>query len=274
MPKTVKRKVDKYADLEEDQGGIITMLITFVVMMVVAALICTIVWKVTHKEPRAQIGNMQVQVSPSWSETLVAEDELSHAQSNDTEKEVEPINGDTDMVFEAVDEEVTAKDAAIIRIQPDTEGIITIAGQLRNGQILRRTGINKETGWSRVIFNGGECFIISYYLTTDKNYKAEAPANPDNRVTTADGYIISFTDCEEIVTVATQEYVNLRTEPSTTQGKATISAQLKAGLTAKRTGISKDSGWSRVEFNGLVLYVVSKYVTVVSDGTVTGESEE
>ena len=60
--------------------------------------------------------------------------------------------------------------------------------------------------------------------------------------------------------------VNLRTEPSTAQGSNTVSAQLKTGLTARRTGISIDSGWSRVEFNGLVLYVVTSFVHPVEDG--------
>lgn len=267
MPKKVREKADSYSELEEEQGSFLNMLITFAILIAITALICTIVWKVTHKTPRTELGNVQVPVSPSLSETLVSEDEVGqHGATDDLEMDKDPINGDANMAFEAVDEDVTAKDVAIIRILPSTDGIYTVAGQLRNGQFLKRTGVNKETGWSKVIFNGQEGYAITSYLTADKDYKTKAPANPDNRVTTADGYIILFRDCEEYVTVAStvQGGVNLRTEPSTTQGKATVSAQLNPGLTAKRTGISIDSGWSRVEFNGLVLYAVTNFVQEVS----------
>ncbi|MBQ1849289.1 MAG: hypothetical protein II139_02855 [Lachnospiraceae bacterium] len=269
----VKKQKENYAELEEEQSGIVQMLITFTAMIAVAALICTVVWKVTHKGPRADFGKAVVEVDNEISGSLADETDANPTAA-EAEIEKDPINGDANMVFEAVDEDVTAKDAAIIRILPDTEGITSVAGQLRNGQFLKRIGINKDTGWSKVLYNGQEGYIISYYLTTDKDYKAEEPANPDNRVTTMDGYVILFRDCNDIVTVATQEYVNLRTEPSTSQGKTTISAQLKSGLTARRTGVSIDSGWSRVEFNGLELYVVTKYIKEVSGATVPDDDDE
>ncbi len=263
MPGKNRERAENYSEFEEDQGGFVNMLITFAILVAVAALICTIVWKTTHKEPRTQIGNVEVPVSPSLSETLVAEDELGNQSASSDFAEKDPVNGDSSMAFEAVDEDVTAKDAAVIRIQPSTEGITTVAGQLRNGQFLKRVGINRETGWSKVIFDGNECYAISYLLTTDRDYKTKEPEDPDNRVMTSDGYVVIFRDCDELVT--TEDYVNLRTEPSTAQGKATVSAQLKSGLTARRTGISIDSGWSRVEFNGLVLYVVTNFVKDVTE---------
>lgn len=264
MPGKYREKADAYSEMEEEQGGILTMMITFAVLVIITALICFIVWKTTHKEPKADIGNVQVPVSPSISETLVATDDIP-GQGGDGEMaaEMDPISGDANMAFEAVEEDVTAKDAAIIRILPDTEGITTVAGQLRNGQFLKRVGINKETGWSKVIFNGQEGYAISYMLTTDRDYKTKEPDNPNNRVATADGYIILFRDCDDVVTA--QQNVNLRTEPSTAQGSSTVSAQLTAGLTAQRTGISIDSGWSRVEFNGLVLYVATSYLQEVGE---------
>ena len=39
--------------------------------------------------------------------------------------------------------------------------------------------------------------------------------------------------------------------------------QLKNGDTAIRTGINEDVGWSRVEYQGQVLYCVSSYLEVV-----------
>ena len=267
-PKKVKEKFDKSYLIDDDQGSFLNLLITFAGLILFTIIVCTIVWKTTHKTPRPQLGNVDVSISQNVNETLVAEDELGqHGVSGDDYNiEVPPVNGSTDMTFDAVDEDVTAKDAAIIRIVPDTDGITTVAGQLRNGQFLKRIGINKDTGWSKVLYDGQEAYVISYLLTTDKNYQSKEPSDPDNRVATMDGYIILFADCDDVVTIASSENVttvNLRTEPSTTQGKSTISAQLTAGLTVRRTGISIDSGWSRVEFNGLVLYVVTKFVQEV-----------
>ena len=59
MPRQVREKADNYADLEEDQGGLLSMLITFFALIAITALICTIIWKVTHKEPRAELGKVQ-----------------------------------------------------------------------------------------------------------------------------------------------------------------------------------------------------------------------
>ena len=94
--------------------------------------------------------------------------------------------------------------------------------------------------------------------------ESDAQASNLNRVTTQDGRVIIFTDCDEMVTP--KEYVNLRTEPSTSQGEATVGCTLNHGETAHRTGISEEMGWSRVEYNDQILYVVSSFVTVVTDG--------
>lgn len=258
MPGKYRDKNEAYVEAE-DQGSLRVMLITFLVMVAFAAIVCSIVWKVTHKESKPDISNVQVPVTPSITETLVqVADGEEGTTEEETENEQDPVSGDASMFFEKVDENVTAKDAAIIRILPDTEGITTVAGQLRHGQFLKRVGINRETGWSKVIFNGQEGYAVSYMLTTDRDYVQKEPDDPDNRVTTSDGYIILFRDCDDDVTAKVD--VNLRTEPSTSQGANTVSAQLRTGLSAKRTGVSIDSGWSRVEFNGLVLYVVTSFV--------------
>ena len=86
-----------------------------------------------------------------------------------------------------------------------------------------------------------------------------ATADP-NRVPTKDGRVIVFMDCDDFVTP--KEYVNLRLEPSTSEGNATIHCRLNYGETVHRTGISEDSGWSRVEKDGVVCYVVTSLVYV------------
>ena len=56
--------------------------------------------------------------------------------------------------------------------------------------------------------------------------------------------------------------MNLRLEPSTSEGNATIHCRLNYGETVHRTGISEDSGWSRVEKDGVVCYVVTSLIYV------------
>lgn len=68
-----------------------------------------------------------------------------------------------------------------------------------------------------------------------------------------------FTPVSETVTA--KELTNLRTEPSY---DAEIAAILANGDTATRTGIS-DSGWSRLEYSGQVLYAITSYLTADLD---------
>ena len=68
---------------------------------------------------------------------------------------------------------------------------------------------------------------------------------------------MDFTEVSEQVTAKIE--VNLRDIPS--QGDdSTVVCKLTNGQFAVRTGISA-SGWSRVEYNGQVLYAVSSYLT-------------
>lgn len=94
-------------------------------------------------------------------------------------------------------------------------------------------------------------------------FETETPASNQNRVTTQEGRVIIFTECDDMITP--KEYVNLRTEPSTSQGEATVGCMLNNGEMAHRTGISEEMGWSRVEYNDQILYVVTSYVNVVKD---------
>lgn len=67
--------------------------------------------------------------------------------------------------FGAVNENVTAKDAVNLRTLPsvtheDSKVIVKIA----NGEVVIRTGINTEVGWSRVEYNGQTLYCISSYV--------------------------------------------------------------------------------------------------------------
>lgn len=173
----------------------------------------------------------------------------------------EPVSADEAMDFTECNDTITAKDVTNLRSAPSTLDEGNIVSQLHNGDTLLRTGINETMGWSRLEYNGQVVYAVNNYLTTDLNYKPPVMAGNPNRVTTKDERVIIFTDHDDQITP--KEYVNLRTEPSTSEGDATVRCQVKNGEVLHRTGYSADSGWSRVEYNGEVLYVVSSMVYAV-----------
>ena len=157
------------------------------------------------------------------------------------------------MTFGDVNETVTAKDVSNLRSTPYTGDEGNVVGQLKNGETLVRTGRNDSTGWSRLEYNGQTVYAVSAYLTTDLTYKTYP-----NRVSTQDGRVIVFTDCDDYITP--KDLINLRTEPSTSEGESTVRTQVRNGTNLHRTGYSEGSGWSRVEYNGEILYAVTSYV--------------
>lgn len=72
---------------------------------------------------------------------------------------------------------------------------------------------------------------------------------------------MTFDAVDEYVTA--KDVTNLRSEPSTDQGELTVVTQLSNGQNAHRTGINPATGWSRLEYNGQVVYAVSQYLTAV-----------
>ena len=114
---------------------------------------------------------------------------------------------------------------------------------------MTRIGIGSN-GWSQVDYNGQTLYAISSYLTTDMGYVQTAP---DTSV---------YTEVNESVTPKIE--CNLRSEPST-QSDDTIVAVIKNGDVVTRTGINPNTGWSRLEYNGLVVYAVSSYLVPVAE---------
>ncbi|MBR1930268.1 MAG: hypothetical protein IJ833_02165 [Lachnospiraceae bacterium] len=173
-----------------------------------------------------------------------------------------PISGGADMEFVELTESVTALDAAYIHTVPDTQDVSYIVAQIVNGQTVTRTGMNEATGWSRIDYNGEPAYIITSYLTTDLTYQPLIEEGA-NRLTTQDGNIVLFADCDDMLEAT--ETVKLRTEPSTAAGNETVYARINQGVTVHRTGVSPDSGWSRVEYGGETVYVVTAYMQGVED---------
>ena len=166
------------------------------------------------------------------------------------------------MKFDSVEETVTAKNTTNLRDKPSQGADSTVKVTLTNGQTATRTGVS-SSGWSRVTYNGNTYYAVSSYLTTDLSAPAQTtqPAQEQAAAETTSGFRTKFTDCNELVTA--KELVNLRNKPSVTDADSQVVATLTAGATATRTGYNSEYGWSRVEYNGQVLYCVSSYIKVV-----------
>ncbi len=68
--------------------------------------------------------------------------------------------------FTAVSDTVTAKVEVNLRTLPSvTHPDSAVVAVLHNGEVVTRTGINEEYGWSRVDYNGQTLYCISSYLT-------------------------------------------------------------------------------------------------------------
>lgn len=165
------------------------------------------------------------------------------------------------MIFVECQDTVMPKELINLRSAPNTAQADNIVTQAANGELLTRTGINSDTGWSRVEYNGQTLYAVSSYLTTDLTYQPPVATSDPNSVSTKDGRTIVFADCDD--NISPKIYVNLRLEPSTSEGDDTVHCRLDYGEVVHRTGISVDSGWSRVEYDGYVLYVVTSYMYVV-----------
>lgn len=284
---------ESYDDAEDDGEIVIHfkpwMIPAFAGMMILAILICIPLWRLSHRGQNR--GNAEPVVMTETAQTEGTEDIVTEPVITQTpqpvptetpavvvteEPSVEPsatprvqstsepaatsgpLSEGNIMTFGEVNETVTAKDVTNLRNSPTTGGTENVVGQLKNGETLTRTGRNDSTGWSRLYYNGQTVYAVSAYLTTDVTYKTpEKPSNP-NRISTQDGRVIIFTDCDDYITP--KELINLRTEPSTSEGESTVRTQVKNGTNLHRTGYSEDSGWSRVEYNGEILYAVTNYV--------------
>ncbi len=205
--------------------------------------------------------------SETLTETIAVDKEsedlenITEDVSESTDTSTEPISGNESMEFVEISDTVTAKDVTNLRSIPSTLDSENVVGQLLNGEVIDRIGVNEAYGWSRLDWNGQVVYAVSNYLTTDLNYKTPVIPGDPNRVSTQDGRVIIFVDYDDYVTP--KEYVNLRVEPSTSEGESTVRCQIKSGDRIHRTGYSPDSGWSRVEYNGEILYVVSSMVNNV-----------
>lgn len=138
---------------------------------------------------------------------------------------------------------VTAKEEVNLRSLPTTDS--DILGKLVSGEFLQRTAVS-DKGWSRLNYNGQTVYAVTSYLSNEVVAQPETPSIP------SDG----FTTVDEQVTA--KEETNLRTSPSTQNSE--VVHLLKNGEYVRRIGVHSN-GWSKLEYNGQIVYAITSYLT-------------
>jgi len=163
--------------------------------------------------------------------------------------------------FVNANDKVTAKIEVNLRKEPNTNS--EIVALIKNGELVERTGVS-DKGWSRLVYNGQTVYAVTSYLTTEVSDEPEDTTITTETKPASDG----FKTVDEKVTA--KNATNLRTAPSTTNSDVVYT--LKNGETVQRIGVHTN-GWSKLLYNGQVVYAVSSYLTTEIPDT-TAESEE
>jgi len=250
-------RLEEEYELEEQPSAIGRVLVGVAAVVLFILLILCVVFLLGHGKKEPVEENLPVQVTETPIPT--ATPAPTPSPQPEPTASLEP-NVEEGHVFREVEETVTAKNATNLRNMPSQANESIVIATLKNGQTATRIGIS-DTGWSKVEYKGEVYYAVSNYLTTDLT-----PPTPVPTATPApidDGIKTVFTPCEEMV--SPKMGVNLRTLPSVTNPESVVVVKLPYGAVVKRTGINKDVGWSRVEYEGQTLYCVSSYVYVVEE---------
>ena len=202
-------------------------------------------WQYTNKGSVSGIsGNVDMVVCYFTKEEAQAKDasaapETAKAPLTDEEK-----------LYTATNEQVTAKDVTNLRDAATTKSNIVVA--LKNGEVVTRIGVGKN-GWSKLNYNGKTVYAISSYLTTDLTVNRPEKEPQIEQKDIVAGH--TFSPKNDKVTA--KEFVNLRALPTTDSDKV---GTLNSGEFLERTAVS-DKGWSRLIYNGQVVYAVTSYLS-------------
>jgi len=162
---------ERVSTLEEEKLNPAQTLICMVVLVVVVVIFCFAVWKITHANrpaalPGQNMENSMDSIADWGTQPTASETSVGGGDDITTSAEESGIENPLGMEFDAVDELVTAKEVTNLRSEPSTDqGQATVVTQLSNGQSAHRIGINPDTGWSQLEYNGQVVYAVSQYLT-------------------------------------------------------------------------------------------------------------
>ncbi len=146
-----------------------------VVSLLAVVLFCFIVWNVSHQGDNNFVVNNQNSNSveiPSMdqgSDAIVLPTAAPVAEADEEKEALDKLireeSNDQGLVFEKMDDWVTALEVTNLRSEPSTaQGINTVVAKLNNGDAVRRIGINVDVGWSKLIYDDKIVYASTAYL--------------------------------------------------------------------------------------------------------------
>lgn len=183
---------------------------------------------------------------------FLTEDLTEKPQESEAASDTDTAGG---LTFKSVNEAVTARDKVNLRDLPSTE-TGKIVGTLSYGEAVVRTGVSgsDDSGWSRLTVNGQTVYASSRLLATSMDYKEQEKPTAENPEAG-----MHFVAASGTVKAKSGE-TNLRSLPTTNEPSQVV-AQLTGDATAERIAMDKDKGWTKLNYNGQVVYAVTNYLT-------------
>lgn len=194
-------------------------------------------WQYTNRGTVDGIdGNCDMIVSYFKSNEAIEKDKTA------TPDEAKPPKTQEELLYTETNDQVTAKDIVNLREGAGTK--YNIVATLKSGEFVTRTGVGTN-GWSRLLYNGEIVYAVTSYLSNEV-IEVQKPDIVNG---------VTFTACKDSVTAKME--VNLRALPTT---DSEIIGKLTSGTFLLRTAKS-DNGWSRLLYNGKIVYAVTSYLT-------------
>ncbi|MBQ7933204.1 MAG: hypothetical protein IJ327_00225 [Lachnospiraceae bacterium] len=151
-------------ELSERMDQPMTTFLVFVGMVLVAALLCVIIWAITHRKDTTV-------VLPTNESSVVdyvgTTDTTEESESTEEEEMVDDSNvvltsDGREVVFTDCDNTITPKEYVNLRTEPSTAGGTgTVYCQADAGEMLHRTGISPDFGWSRIEYGDQILYVVT-----------------------------------------------------------------------------------------------------------------
>ena len=176
-----------------------------------------------------------------------------------TDKPVNNTDNEYGFTFTEKQDFIDTKNGVNLRAGCSTN--TEVVAYLETGKRLERTGYNAE--WTRVIYNGMECYIstplvVRVVSSIDEKIPDNNENNDQGNNVTDNEFGLKFEAKSDYVD--TKADVNLRAGASTETDKV---AYLEKSTRLKRTGYNSE--WTRVEYNSKTAYIATWLILKVSD---------
>lgn len=240
---------DLFQNSDKDEKRKIYFMIAATVLVVIAVIVVVVILFVPKKKNNV-VAESVTQQTTSEVETLKLSQSTTEATESTTSTSSvvkDTSSAEYEKIFDDIDDYVTAKDTTNLRSSYYDNA--DVVGSISYGDYLQRTGYN-DNGWSRLVYEGQIVYAKTQLLLKEGESPATIASWPDE-------FGMTWQDVNEQVTA--KDETNLRTAPSQ-DTDSSVYTVLKKGTYVTRVGLG-DKGWSKISYDGQILYAVTSYLT-------------